>query len=142
MAGSVVSELGGLVIDVTDLERMAAFWGELLGLEPGQPRSGGGWLTVGALDETAWLVLQHVPERKTVKNRVHLDFRVDDVDEAIARIIALGGSRLGEPREGGGVTMADPEGNEFCIGAFQRTRTGKRVPVQVLQGTRVNKRRI
>ena len=126
---AIVHELGGVVIDVRDLERMAAFWGALLGQEPGQPRSGGGWLTVGTLEGTAWLVLQQVPEPKTVKNRVHLDLRVDDVDEAITRILALGGSQISERRVGGGVTMADPEGNEFCIGAFRRTKEGKRIPL-------------
>ncbi len=79
---AIVREIGGVVIDVSDLGREAAFWGELLGQEPSQPRSGGGWLTVGTLEGTTWLVLQQVPEDKTVKNRVHLDFHVNDVDEA------------------------------------------------------------
>ena len=126
---AIVHALGGVVIDVRDLERMAAFWGALLGQEPGQPRSGGGWLTVGTLEGTAWLVLQHVPEPKTVKNRVHLDFLVADVDAAITRILALGGRQMSERRVGGGVTMADPEGNEFCIGAFRRSKEGKRIPL-------------
>jgi predicted enzyme related to lactoylglutathione lyase len=73
------------------------------------------------------LVLQKVSEPKRVKNRVHLDFRVDDLDIAIACIIELGGSQLSTPTTGGGVIMADPEGNEFCIGAFQRAREGYRV---------------
>jgi hypothetical protein len=31
-----------------------------------------------------------VPEPKTGKNRVHLDFTVDNVDQAVARILELG----------------------------------------------------
>ena len=50
---AIVREIGGIVIDVNDLGREAAFWGELLGQEPGQPRSGGGWLTVGTLEGAA-----------------------------------------------------------------------------------------
>ena len=125
---AIVRELAAVVIDVSDLERVATFWGELLGQAPGQPRSGGGWLTVGALDGTRSLVLQKVPQPKAVKNRVHLDFLVDDVEEATARILASGGSRISEPRVGGGVTMADPEGNEFCIGSFRRIKEGRRIP--------------
>ena len=49
-----------------------------------------------------------------------------DVDEAVRQIVALGGSSVSGPRPGGGVTMADPEGNEFCLGAFRRTKDGKR----------------
>ena len=127
VSDAVVRDLGAVVIDVDNLTAMAAFWGALLGEEPGLPRSGGNWLTVGALKNDSWLVLQKVSEPKRVKNRVHLDFRVDDLDIAIACIIELGGSQLSTPTTGGGVIMADPEGNEFCIGAFQRAREGYRV---------------
>ena len=90
MAKGVIASVGGVVIDVNDLERSAAFWGEVLGQEPGRPRSNGDYLTVGALEGATWLVLQRVPESKTVKNRIHLDFRVDNVNDAITRIALLG----------------------------------------------------
>ena len=122
----IVLELGGVVLDVNDLELEAAFWGAVLGEEPGPVRGGGGWVTVGSLDSTTSLVLQKVPETKVVKNRCHICFVVDNVDEAIRQIEALGGRLISEPRPGGGVTMADPEGNEFCIGAFRRSKEGKR----------------
>ena len=121
----IVLETGSVVLDVHDIEREAAFWGAVLGEEPGPLRGGGGWLTVRALDLTMLLVLQRVPEPKMAKNRCHLDFTVADVDEAVSRIVALGGIQLGDPRPGGGVSMADPEGNEFCIGAFRRDKDGK-----------------
>lgn len=117
----------GIVIDVSDLERSAAFWAELLGVEQGKPRSNGDYLTVGELHSGMRLVLQKVAEPKTQKNRVHLDFRVNQVETAIKRIIELGGQQVSEPRSGGGVTMADPDGNEFCIGAFSRDSAGKRI---------------
>ena len=125
----IVRQFAAAVIDVNDLESEAAFWGGLIGEEPGPRRSGGGWITVGMLAGGAMLVLQQVPERKTVKDRVHLDFIVDDVDEAVRQVVELGGRRIGDPRQGGGVTMADPEGNEFCLGSFLRTKEGKRVPL-------------
>jgi hypothetical protein len=65
------------------------------------------------------VLFQVVPEPKTVKNRVHLDLHVglERRPEVIERLVGLGGSVLWEGREGSGtwVTMADPEGNEFCV---------------------------
>ena len=65
------------------------------------------------------LLFQQVPEPKSVKNRVHLDLRVgDDRREAeVERLIALGAMRLWDGQQGPNrwVTMADPEGNEFCV---------------------------
>ena len=121
-----VLETGAVVLDVGDIGREAAFWGALIGENPGPLRSEGGWLTVGSLGPATILVLQKVPETKIVKNRLHLDFGVADVDRAVREIVELGGSQISEPRPGGGVTVADPEGNEFCIGAFRRTKEGKR----------------
>jgi hypothetical protein len=59
---------------------------------------------------------QLVPESKTVKNRVHLDLRCDDLDAETARLVALGARVLttGGP-QADWVVFADPEGNEFCV---------------------------
>ncbi|MDP2292518.1 MAG: VOC family protein, partial [Actinomycetota bacterium] len=59
----------------------------------------------------------HVPEPKTVKNRVHLDLHFDERDEVVARAIASGATKLWDGQLGPQtwVTLADPEGNEFCI---------------------------
>jgi len=65
------------------------------------------------------LLFQQVPEDKQTKNRVHLDVRVgeDHRDVVIARCIELGGTRLWDGQQGPHtwVTLADPEGNEFCV---------------------------
>jgi hypothetical protein len=61
------------------------------------------------------LWFQAVPERKQVKNRVHLDLGSYDLDTEVERLVGLGASEL--HRVGSRVTMADPEGNEFCIDA-------------------------
>jgi hypothetical protein len=64
------------------------------------------------------LFFQLVPEAKTVKNRVHLDLRCDDLEAETARLVALGARVLlidGPQRDW--VTFADPEGNEFCVSA-------------------------
>ena len=60
-----------------------------------------------------------VPEAKTVKNRVHLDLNVgrDRLDDEVARLTGLGATELYRVDEPGAfhTTMADPEGNEFCV---------------------------
>jgi Glyoxalase-like domain len=65
------------------------------------------------------MLFQEVPEAKTVKNRVHLDIRVGDDDpaEVRERLIARGATVLHGGQEGPHtwVTMADVEGNEFCV---------------------------
>jgi predicted enzyme related to lactoylglutathione lyase len=62
---------------------------------------------------------QRVPEPKMVKNRLHFDLQVEDVEKACARIEALRGRRRDDHdfHEHGFSwrRMADPEGNEFCL---------------------------
>jgi hypothetical protein len=58
-------------------------------------------------------------EEKTVKNRVHWDVRLDgrDKDEVRTELEARGATFLWTANQGphSWHTMADPEGNEFCI---------------------------
>jgi hypothetical protein len=81
------------------------------------------WATAAACrseDRRTRLLFQTVPEPKTVKNRVHLDLHVGEVarEAEVARLIELGASRLWDGQQGPHrwVTLADPEGNEFCVG--------------------------
>lgn len=74
------------------------------------------------------ILFMAVPEPRVVKNRVHLDVHVgarDDPDEGrahleaeVERIEALGATVLHRHDEADGrwVTLADPEGNELCLG--------------------------
>ena len=70
-------------------------------------------------DGTRRVLFQLVPEAKTVKNRLHLDVRVgeDDREAARARLVEAGATFLYECSQGPfrWFTMADPEGNEFCL---------------------------
>lgn len=59
------------------------------------------------------LYFQKVPESRSVKNRVHLDLRADDVEAEVVRLVGLGAAEL--HRSGTWVTLGDPEGNEFCV---------------------------
>ncbi|MBB0243434.1 glyoxalase/bleomycin resistance/dioxygenase family protein [Streptomyces alkaliphilus] len=68
------------------------------------------------------LLFQHVPEAKTVKNRLHIDVQEAQGDPErlaalVGRLEALGARVLREVDQGPAgrwVIMADPEGNEFC----------------------------
>ncbi|WP_420114298.1 VOC family protein [Pseudactinotalea sp.] len=66
------------------------------------------------------LVFVRVPERKTGKNRLHLDLAPhtsQDRDAEIARLIDLGATRVdvGQDATASWTVLADPEGNEFCV---------------------------
>ena len=65
------------------------------------------------------LLFIRVPEDKTGKNRLHLDLNVgrERIDAEVARLTALGATELYRVDEPGAfhTTMADPEGNEFCV---------------------------
>jgi hypothetical protein len=65
------------------------------------------------------VLFQLVPEPKAVKNRVHLDVRIgaDDLTSAVAGLIARGAKVLHNGQQGPytWVTLADPQGNEFCV---------------------------
>lgn len=107
-----------VVLDCTDAAALEAFWVAALGYE----RVAADEQFVGLRDpggRLPTLVLQQVPERKVVKNRMHLDIFADDFDERLARMQELGATTVTpEHRESDGmrlVVLADPEGNEFCL---------------------------
>jgi hypothetical protein len=64
------------------------------------------------------LFFQLVPEPKTVKNRVHLDLKCDEVASETDRLVGLGARVLStRGPQAVWVVLADPEGNEFCLSA-------------------------
>lgn len=65
------------------------------------------------------IYFQQVPEPKAVKNRWHLDVQVGPEKAAAEqeRLLARGATYLYDGKQGPHtwVTLADPEGNEFCL---------------------------
>ena len=108
--------------DCADALAVGQFWSAVLGRPldntPAPPTSF--FASIGMGDETrnGFMFIQ-VPEGKEVKNRVDLDFDSDDIAGDVARVIALGATRIHDKAEYGltWTTLADPEGNEFCIGS-------------------------
>lgn len=107
-----------IVIDTVDPARIAPFWCALLGVRE-RGWFGDDYLMLTTDGGAPPVAFQRVPEAKSVKNRLHVDLAVEDLDRAFAQIVALGGSAVSDILEmPGGYrwrVMADPEGNEFCI---------------------------
>jgi len=104
-------------LDCNDLDREARFWSAALRL-PATAVVPGAYT---ALEGPHFaLTLQRVPEPKITKNRMHLDLLVDDFAAEVSRIEALGATRVTPvPLQMYGerwLVLADPEGNEFCLG--------------------------
>jgi predicted enzyme related to lactoylglutathione lyase len=66
------------------------------------------------------IFLQKVPEGKNGKNRAHVDIEVPDQQEAVDRLVGLGARVLWREEHAtyGWTVLADPAGNEFCVGRF------------------------
>ncbi len=116
---SAKAKVGGIVIDCRDPESLARFWAELLGTDQVEPLGDPvHYVLIGTAEpRVPYISFQRVPEPKTQKTRVHLDLKVEDLEEATATVERLGGSRGVDIQEYGYSwrTMADPEGNEFCM---------------------------
>ncbi len=115
-----VGKLEAITIDCADALALARFWADIFGTEVASAEGEGPtYVDLRPVPGAPTLRFQRVPEPKSVKNRVHLDVEVTDLDGARARVEALGGRTLSErPFEEFGyrwLVMADPEGNEFCL---------------------------
>jgi hypothetical protein len=117
----VALEWEQLVVDAADPVGLGQWWAAALD-----------WVVVNdapdefeirpAPDRLPGLLFASVPEAKAGKNRLHLDLRPhDDQDAEVARLVALGARRadVGQGAESW-VVLADPEGNEFCVLAARR----------------------
>ena len=113
-----IGRVDALVIDGADTMRLAEFWAGLLGTEITSVEGGGQYVDLAPNEGTPALRFQRVPERKGVKNRLHLDIEVASLGTAAERVRSSGGSIVQEARSEYGVEFviaADPEGNEFCL---------------------------
>ena len=90
-----IGRLGWIQIDSTDPERLAAFWTVVLGVGiEGRLGSPPQFVNLHKqYPDAPFVSFQRVPEPKVVKNRVHMDIVVDDIEIATSRIVELGGRR-------------------------------------------------
>lgn len=114
--------VAAITFDCANALTLAEFWSAALGrpIDPGEPAPSPFFarLAPGEGDNAGPVMMFiQVPEPKSVKNRTHLDLGTDDRDAEIKRLLALGATRIHDKEEWGiqWTTLADPEGNEFCI---------------------------
>ena len=106
-----------LVLDCREAESLAMFWTQALHYRRHMSWEGGIAL-VPEKGEGPPLILQQVPEEKGPKNRMHLDITTDEIEPEVQRLESLGAKRLSGLQKAGPtswLTMADTEGNEFCV---------------------------
>ncbi|MEJ8277911.1 VOC family protein [Pseudonocardia spirodelae] len=130
-----------IAFDAADPHALVRFWAAALGYEvEDHTEIVGSLVAAGRLDESETVVdgdrrafrdvatargdgprlfVQRVGEPKSAKNRVHLDLQVGAADAPgeVERLVALGARVLWTTTDRGPVTttLADPEGNEFCV---------------------------
>ena len=102
-----------LAVDCREPAELAGWWSRLLGGEVEVDEDGDATLrTPGGLP----IDFLRVPDSRAVKNRLHLDLRSTDLEEATRQAEALGATRADDIYDGGRwQVMRDPEGNEFCL---------------------------
>ena len=110
--------IGMVTFDSADPAPLAQWWADVLG--GGVDDDGGGWFfLVGTAEGLPNLGFQRVEDPTPGKNRVHLDLGADDRAAEVARLVHAGAAVVGEHSIPGyrWTVLADPQGNQFCVGA-------------------------
>ena len=108
--------LRSIVIDCANPQSLARFWIALTGFR--EKYGDEEWIQLeDPSGRQVSIAFQRVPEPKAGKNRLHLDIGVTDEEAAAVRAEDLGATRLwaSEDPDDVFITLADPEGNEFCF---------------------------
>lgn len=127
----MIGRLENVVLEARDPRALAEFYAQLLGM----PVTGedGDWVDIGERPGML-LSFQHAPDHQPPRwpdpassMQYHLDIGVDDIEEAEAKVLALGATRLPwgsaeeeerrirPPSSSGFRVYADPAGHPFCL---------------------------
>lgn len=115
---SMTSRISAIAIDALHPRVVADFWCAVLGWSVVEEDA-----TIVSIAETegSWRTIDvlAVAEKKSLKNRLHLDLRADGgtTAEELERLLALGARRVnvGQDSDVSWSVLCDPEGNEFCL---------------------------
>ena len=120
-----MADVFNITFDARDPRHLAAFWSAAVGGTIAEVRDDFARV-IAAGDGAPNLLFIQVDDPTPGKNRIHIDLAADDVTAEATRLVELGaGAADVTPdgafawREANGIpwlTLADPEGNEFCIG--------------------------
>jgi hypothetical protein len=122
-AVTMTSRISHTSFDALDAYAQSVFWSKVLDFaeDPDDPNEPGHEeCLITSTDRSQLLLFINVPDCKQVKNRVHLDLRPVHAsrEQEVERLLALGASHVADHRRpdgSGWITLADPEGNEFCV---------------------------
>jgi catechol-2,3-dioxygenase len=114
----MIGRLYGVVFDCPEPRALAEFYAELTGLEV--KHTDDAWVTLGRGDDVR-LAFQQAPGYQPPQwpdagssMQAHLDIFVADLDEAEAKVLALGAKLLNAEGEEHRV-FTDPAGHPFCL---------------------------
>jgi predicted enzyme related to lactoylglutathione lyase len=114
-----LSRVCQFVIDVSDLDQGVAFWTAALDgvAEETSETSREIYRRIRLPDSEIRILLQKTGDRKTSKERMHIDLETDNVEAEVERLEALGAVRWDHQQERGFDfwVLQDPWGNEFCV---------------------------
>jgi predicted enzyme related to lactoylglutathione lyase len=112
-------EFRDLIIDANDLEKLVAFWQQVLGWER-RETDDSEYVEIAPPDGAIpTIIFVPVPEPKQVKDRLHIDVSPSagcEQAQELERLLALGARHvdIGQGDQSW-IVLADPEGNEFCL---------------------------
>lgn len=115
-------------VNVSDLDRSIAFWGEMLGLEPTYVMKEYGWCELATSIEGVGLGLGQVEEVKA-SGGVTPTFGVSDIDAARGHMESRGVKFDGDTYEISGqvklCTFYDPDANPFMLAEVLDDKSGR-----------------
>lgn len=119
----MASRISHTSFDALNAYTQSVFWSKVLGFtedpaDPNEPEHEE--CLIMSSDGSERLLFITVPDSKQLKNRLHLDLRPvgGTREEEVDRLCGLGAAFVGDyrrPDGSGWITLADPEGNEFCV---------------------------
>jgi len=106
-----------VTVDTTDALRLARWWAAQL--DGSIIEENDGYFVIVSLGEgVPYLAFQKVDIPTPGKNRMHLDLVSPEYPEIIDRLVSNGANKIEDRQLPGGLTwttLADIDGNEFCI---------------------------
>jgi hypothetical protein len=109
--------------DCADAPGLAAFWAAATGGKVTYDQGNGFVIVSPAAPGGVTLYFQQVPQERPARNSVHLDLGTPKGarEAEVRRLVELGATRqydiTGEVPTVDWTTLADPEGNLFCVGS-------------------------
>lgn len=113
----MLTRFHAVTFDANDVERVARFWCDSAGFD----LDGHGLPYFAILrpvnNSVPKFIVIQVPETKSLKNRVYIEFTVGDLEAERRRLEELGATFDSDCEWDGSrwMVMQDPEGNEFCL---------------------------